>query len=183
MQFLKKMLATKQHTYNRISLQVQHSIEEPVTNYQNYLVTKAKLPNSFQVWYSSQILHFWLVLHPMQIEPKLAQTFIDLTFMDIEDRIARMDLPQQKIMKQLWEQCLGTTRAYDQCLSSDINADHGKLDDLLKSALKRNVFQNTEHPKLLNESVQYVRKNLSYTFSLGLEDLQSKLIFPQSISL
>ena len=180
-QKLLNFLNTKQHYNNRVSLQIVNSIEQPILDYQKYVVTNTDLPNSFQVWYSSQILHLWMVLFPLNPDPHLTKNLIDLVFVETEDRLARMDVPQQKLMKSLWEQCIGMTKAYDSGLSADTNANKDILDGNLKNAITRNVLQNRKFPKVADASVRYIRSNLIYTMGLTIEDCEGKLTFPVKI--
>eukprot|EP00835_Amoeboradix_gromovi_P001050 NODE_41_length_29768_cov_0.533924.p13 type:complete len:191 gc:universal NODE_41_length_29768_cov_0.533924:21267-21839(+) len=176
-----KVLNTKQHYYNRLGLQMQHSIEQPVIDFQNFIVKSTDLPNSFQVWYSSQILHLWMILPPLQADPKLCQNLIDLVFVDVEDRLAKLDIPQERLLKKLWEQCLGMSKSYNTGLSSDINADRKILDTNLRNAIIRNVLQQRDYPNIADLSLKYIRSNLQYTTSLKIKDCEGTLEFPCKI--
>eukprot|EP00834_Sanchytrium_tribonematis_P002359 NODE_71_length_24927_cov_1.205937.p17 type:complete len:189 gc:universal NODE_71_length_24927_cov_1.205937:6486-5920(-) len=177
-----QLFNTKQNYYNRVGLQIQHSLKAPVTEFEHFISSQTKLPDSFQLWFSSQILHLWMFLHPLQSNQPLTKNTIDLIFHDVEDRLARMDVPQQKLVKQLWEQCLGMCKAYDSSLSTDPNADHKLLDENLLNAVRRNILQNKQYPNIERVTVKYIRGNLAYTLGLKSVDFESAITLPVKIS-
>eukprot|EP01135_Chromosphaera_perkinsii_P006647 Nk52_evm49s554 gene=Nk52_evmTU49s554 len=135
---------------------------------------KLDLPDTFQSWFSSTLLHVYLCMIRLKMgDDNCRQICKELTVVFWEDCEQRMRLAGVKnnltvssSLKELWDMFNGAVVAYDEGLLTE--------DWVLASALWRNITFLRGKPHEVAALTEYVRREIQSLDDVSIEDLIEK---------
>jgi len=139
-----------------------------IANHSNHDIwTSVGIEKDLSSWFRITLLHVWMMLIRFRADLRIRQHFVDHFFLDIEQKLTETSASTiliSKTKKEWYQNYLGSLVAYDEGLVTN--------DQILASALFRNLFVFNAKASHLAAMVQYVRREMYTIFETNEETLK-----------